>query len=272
MLKTDIDAGLRLCRASHWNQVEDDWKCFLDSRDGGGWVAEKDGAVVGTVAFLRYGSSFAWLSMMLVDSRERAAGIGSRLLETALDALSGDCVRLDATPAGEPLYRRFGFVPEYELARTVGPAHSLPGSGGTATRLEDADLAEVFALDRSVFGADRRGLLTSLYERTPELAWAARCDGELLGYCFGRPGHLYNQVGPIVTKSADVSEELLARCLAAKAGQPMAVDVPMAPASVESLERIGFQIERRFVRMRRGAAVQAAQASWQFAITGPEFG
>ena len=35
MLETDIEAGLRLCRASGWNQLEADWRTFLESRPGG---------------------------------------------------------------------------------------------------------------------------------------------------------------------------------------------------------------------------------------------
>lgn len=45
MTRHDIAAGLRLCRLSLWNRVEDDWRCFLDRAEGGGWLAEKDGGV-----------------------------------------------------------------------------------------------------------------------------------------------------------------------------------------------------------------------------------
>src|SRR5262245_16037796 len=102
----DIPAGLRLSRLSNWNQLEDDWRYFVH-----GYGFEKGGIVVGTVAYLPFGP-FTWLSMMLVDPAERRAGIGSQLMEAALADLEGVCVRLDATPAGEPLYRHFGFVDE----------------------------------------------------------------------------------------------------------------------------------------------------------------
>src|SRR5437016_1207025 len=162
----DIAAGLRLCRLSLWNQVEEDWRCFLEPAEGGGWLAEQDSEIVGTVAFLRYGHCFSWLSMMLVDPRARRAGIGSRLLEAALDALAEEsCVRLDATPAGEPLYRRYGFVPEYGLTRarvTVAAERFRRPPDGVRARVRPiapGDLAEVFAMDHTVFGADRSALL-----------------------------------------------------------------------------------------------------------------
>src|SRR5579863_7651316 len=114
MTMHDLAAGMQLCRLSCWNQLEEDWRCFLDGTAGSGWLAEQDGVAIGTVATLRYRPGFAWLSMMLVDPAHRRTGVGSQLLATALAALTDEaCVRLDATPAGEPLYRRFGFVAEY---------------------------------------------------------------------------------------------------------------------------------------------------------------
>src|SRR5260370_27769717 len=110
MTMEDIAAGMRLCRAAGWNQVEEDWRVFLYSPGSGGFLAEKEGRVVATVAWMRY-DSLAWIAMMLVDPQERGAGIGAQLMEQALSALSGaGCVGLDATPLGEPFYLRYGFV------------------------------------------------------------------------------------------------------------------------------------------------------------------
>ena len=35
MTISDIPAGLRLCRAARWNQLEPDWRVFLEARPGG---------------------------------------------------------------------------------------------------------------------------------------------------------------------------------------------------------------------------------------------
>ena len=55
MTVDDIASGLQLCRVSGWNQLEADWRVFLESPGGCGWLAELDGRAVGTVTFLRYG-------------------------------------------------------------------------------------------------------------------------------------------------------------------------------------------------------------------------
>src|ERR1035438_9940915 len=65
MNASDIEAGLRLCRAVGWNQLESDWRCFLDWNPLGCLVAVRDGVVVGTVATLRFEGRFGWISMVL---------------------------------------------------------------------------------------------------------------------------------------------------------------------------------------------------------------
>jgi GNAT superfamily N-acetyltransferase len=258
MSHADIPAGLRLCRASNWNQLEDDWRFFLDH--GGASLALREDAVVGSVAWLPFGRDFAWLSMMLVDPAERRSGIGSQLMEVALDALGDSCVRLDATPAGDPLYRRFGFQDEYQLARTkVTAGQHRPSPHVRA--METADLPEIFARDREVFGADRSALLADLYRRAADLAWIGD-----RAYCFGRPGHLYWQIGPVVAGSGEAARDLVEHCLSHHAGRTFALDVPQRP------DGLAFPVERPFLRMSRGAPRAHGRPDQIYAITGPEFG
>ena len=276
MSPCETGEGLRLCRLSSWNQTEDDWRFFLDSPGGGGRLAEKGGEVVGSVAFLRYGVNFSWLSMMLVHPKERRSGIGSRLMQAAIDALASEnCIRLDATPLGEPMYRQFGFRPEYELARMVATvaSTSFDEAIGCAEPMMPPDFADVFAMDRRVFGADRSALLASFHRRAPELSFVARKGADVVGYCFGRPGYLYQQLGPIVAESGGTARSIAARCLSRQAGTRIAIDAP-APAMewTRWLESTGFRIERQFLRMRRGENLSPGIPDLQFAIAGPEFG
>lgn len=272
----DIPAGLHLCRLSGWNQLERDWRFFLDSPDGGGYAVEHEGAILGTVTFLRYSPCFSWLSMMLVHPDARRTGIGTRLMGAALDALGNEgCVRLDATPFGVPLYRRFGFTGEYELVRArVTAAPGLSGAvSDNVCPMQPDDLAEVFARDLQVFGANRSALLASLYDRAPGLAWTVRRGDALLGYCFGRPGYMYRQLGPVIAEDETIARDLVGTCLAGLTGEHLAMDVPqLASGWTRWLASAGFTIERPFLRMCRGENQSPGLPEHQFAITGPEFG
>jgi hypothetical protein len=197
-------------------------------------------------------------------------------MDAALSALAEEsCVRLDATPLGEPMYRRYGFRPECELLRLRGTAamERLDGSSGPARPIQPDDLASVYNRDRDVFGADRSSLLDSFYRRAPEFAWLVSHGSAVRGYCFGRTGHLYNHIGPIVADNLAIARELVSHCVAGYPGRTFALDTPReAPEWTSWLQSAGFAVERPFLRMCRGETWTLGVPGMQFAIAGPEFG
>ncbi len=274
MTRADIPAGLRLCRAARWNQLEEDWRVFLDNSPQGCRVAERDANVIGTVATLPFGDRFTWVSMVLVDPAERGTGIGTRLLEEALGILGNACARLDATPAGRPLYARRGFVEECSISRmtaTIDAAHFAADPRVRPMREEYFDA--VLAIDQAAFGADRAFLLHSLFQRAPGYAWVAIEDSAISGYCFGRPGFLYHQLGPVIASNGEIAAAVVAGCLARHHGARVGIDILRHDASWPRwLEQRGFTQERSLVRMYRGENRHAGRASGVYAIAGPEFG
>lgn len=153
--------------------------------------------------------------------------------------------------------------------------------------MQPEDLPAVLSWDREVFGASRESLLTSFHRRAPDLAWTAWDGGRLAGYTFGRPGHLYAQVGPVTATNEEVARTLVAGSLSGQTGRRIAVDVPAGKQKwVEWLREAGFRTERPFLRMRRGMCGSGPEVSGpytgpirpgvspenEFAIAGPEFG
>ena len=274
MTVEDIAGGLRLCRASGWNQLEEDWYQFLESPGSGAFLVERGRSVLGTAAYMRY-DSLAWIAMMLVDPAERRAGLGGQLLGKALAALAdAPCVGLDATPAGEPLYRRFGFVADYSLARTKATVDCarFPEPAGPARPMREDDLPAVYKWDREVFGADRRRLLAALFVRAPQCAWVADGVSGIKGYTFGRPGYLYNQLGPVVATHAGTARDMVTRCLSGLGGTVLAIDAPLFDGEwLDFLKLVGFVEERRFVRMLLRGHSHPGVPTRQYAICGPEF-
>ena len=101
-----------------WNQTMKDWRLLLDNPDNVCIVAEKDNRVAGTATALNHGNKVAWIGMVLVDKSLRGQGAGKMLLENIINRLQHiKSVKLDATPAGEPLYRKLGFIAEYKIFR-----------------------------------------------------------------------------------------------------------------------------------------------------------
>jgi predicted N-acetyltransferase YhbS len=272
MTADDIAAGLALCRASGWNQTPQDWGAFLAAAPRGSLVAVEDERVIGTAATCPYGP-FTWIAMVLVDPAARGRHVGTALLQRALALVGDTTARLDATPAGEPIYRTLGFTDEYRLARWFRdqPRPSVEGPG--VRPLAPADWPAIHELDARAFGASRRPLLQRLAGEAPEYARVVSRGGELRGYLFGRHGHHREQLGPLVALGPDAAAALLDACLAAHPDRRFYLDAPDGqPGWHEVLARLGFAMERPFLRMRRGPLAAPGDPSSVYAITGPEFG
>jgi GNAT superfamily N-acetyltransferase len=273
MSVADIPAGLALCRASGWNQTERDWQYFLASAPHGALAAVEKGRVIGSVATLSYGP-FAWISMVLVDPAARRRGVGTQLLDRGLALIQEPtAARLDATPAGEALYRKLGFVAEYGVTRWFLDVKRR----GKARRMEarpltSADWPAIQEMDDCAFGALRGTLLKRMAEEAPEYAWVAERDGRLQGYLLGRHGHVREHLGPLIAATADIAERLLDACLHAYPERSVFLDAPDDQHSWRAaLVERGFAVERPFLRMYRGR-LTPGQPPLVYAITGPEFG
>ena len=257
----DLPAGLALVETAGWNQRERDWRLFLDRNPRGVLAAEHEGRVIGTAATLDYGP-FAWISMVLVEPAARGRGVGTALLEGALAILKDSpCVRLDATPLGEPVYRKMGFVDEYAIERWERPAGAIEPRG-KAQPLED--LRAIAALDAGAFGADRAWLLEWLREGAPALAW--RAAG---GFALGREGRRFTHIGPVMAADEETARALITAALHAARGRAAVIDIPAAKAGVAAA--LGFARQRPLLRMRLGRPAPLLDPC-VCAIAGPELG
>lgn len=273
MQSDDIEAGFRLCHAAGWNQVRRDWELFLRLSPDGCFVAVQDAQIVATVTTVRYQERFGWIGMMLVDAALRRQGIGRQLMLAALQALGEEtCARLDATPAGYPLYRQLGFVEEYALSR-MECAAPLPGLMSDAQPMQESDLAEICPWDQTVFGADRRKVLAGLLAAAPELCWVVRAAGRLHGYVLGRCGARFIHLGPVVAMDEATAQQLVAACVHEPAAMPFVLDVRQQQTNwLRWLTTLGFAEQRPLIRMHRGPLHFPGEIETQFAILGPEFG
>ncbi|TMQ35695.1 MAG: GNAT family N-acetyltransferase [Planctomycetota bacterium] len=272
MTAADIPLGMRLKEQAGWNQTEADWLRFLDLEPDGCFVAEWNGEPVATTTTCILGD-VAWVAMVLVDARLRRHGIGTALMQQALrflDERNVRSIRLDATPAGRPVYEKLGFVPDYQLARFDG---ILPERGLSveAKPLEVQALEAMIALDGEVTGANRHKLLNFLFKATPELFLAVGGGNEFLGYVAMRAGSRAWQIGPCIAKPVAAAKLLTAACRRC-CGQPGFIDIPMANQAATSLaESLGLTVQRQLLRMHRGAPVpERIEDLW--ASSGPEMG
>jgi len=274
MVPSDIPAAMVLKNRERWNQLEQDWELYLAVSPGGCGVAACGDATVGTVNTAAYEDRIGWIGMLLVDEAFRRMGIGSRLLAWSTEALQRcDCIKLDATPAGQPIYERRGFAREYRVLRFVAPDLSeIPDPAPAVERLTAEDVARAAAFDAPIFGASRRELLAGLRQLLPERAWKLERDGALRAVCLGRPGMKYSRVGPLVAETLDDAKRIAATAVQDLRGGPVVFDVPeMQEQFCAWLGQFGFAEGTPFMRMFLGRNVPG-DPSRNYAILGGELG
>lgn len=279
MTKADVPAGLRLNELAGWNQTADDWRRFLEASPAGCFAAEENREVRGTATTISYENRFAWIGMVLVDPQYRKQGIGTQLLQRTIEYLDEQQIptmKLDATPLGEPLYRKLGFVAEHGIERWIlkRPRKAITNRDNPdRLRLTEAQLEGVLRFDREIFGADRSPLLNSLRDLSPDLAMSVCTGGALQGYSFGRAGLFADHLGPWVADSRAAAEQLLGQFLENSSRETLLVDcLATNIMATELLQSYGFAPVRHLTRMFRGPNAHPGNRELQCAIVGPEFG
>jgi hypothetical protein len=201
--------------------------------------------------------------------------VGTTLLQRGLELAGANATaRLDATPSGEAIYRRIGFADEHRLARWFRDLTLRPTAHRSSTRpIARADWPAVHDMDARAFGASRRRLLQRLADDAPEYARVLFGGSHVHGYLFGRHGHNREHLGPLVADGPDTATALLESVLTEQPDRRFYLDVPDDRQGWRDvLSRMGFAIERPFLRMHRGPLTTPAQPSSIYAIAGPEFG
>jgi len=294
MTETDLPDGLRLSRASGWNQTLADWQVLLSLGLGLFRVAVLDGRVEASGGAVRYGDALAWICMILVDPERRGHGLGTRIFDEVLARCEGEvragrllCVGLDATPAGRGIYAQRGFVDGGQLVRmraepAAAERKERKGSGLELCPVRESTIQDltpavrplaaehlggVLARDRDVFGADRSLVLRWALESAPDLTWATPGGS----YCFGRHGDHSDHVGPVVAEDREEALALVRACLSLPRQRPLILDARVDPRWLAELRALGFREQRPFTRMYLGETRPTSQAGRELAVFGPEF-
>ena len=279
MVEDDLPGANALRQIVGWNQTPEDWVRMLRWEPGGCFVATLQEVVIGTVTTTTYGQTLAWIGMMLVHPDHRRQGIARGLMLRALQSLREKkvrCIRLDATPAGLPLYQQLGFVSEWTLTRHERPANSerLPNPQASASvrELSEADWCAVEAIDTRAFGAPRVHLLRRLAgDCRRAIVWPA--EGLARGWGLLRRGANAEYLGPLECFDDQGAVPIVAALLRELRDRPAYWDVPDRNAAALATARdCGFSPVRPLTRMRLGPEIVATNPRSQFGIADPAVG
>lgn len=99
MSEADLELALEWAAAEGWDPGLHDAHCFYAADPEGFFVGELDGAPIGCISAVRYGSSFGFLGLYIVKAERRGQGFGLELWRAALDHLGARAIGLDGVVA-----------------------------------------------------------------------------------------------------------------------------------------------------------------------------
>jgi len=274
----DITGAMKLSTAEGWNQTENDWKFLIENPRNTCIVAEYSNTIIGTTTAMNYSNKLAWIGMVLVDKEFRGQGVSASLLTAVLKKLSSfRSVKLDATPAGQNIYKKFGFMDEFEILRMTNLAIADVTVEADENILPEPvasnDVKQISHFDQNIFGVNRPLLIRYLLSEYPQNAWMIKRNNLITGIALGRAGNKYHHIGPVFAANIDDAKKLIASAVNELKHQPIVVDVLFDKKDLISwLHANGFSIQRKFVRMYKGKNLFPGDIGNQYLICGPEFG
>ena len=273
----DIGDVMKLSTAEGWNQTDADWKRLIANPGNVCMVAECDNKIIGTTTAINYSNQEVWIGMVLVDKAYRGQGISKSLLAAIFKNVeSCPSIKLDATPAGQQVYKKFDFKDEYLICRMTNTSMPPlpPGDDDILPEsIQSKDIPGIIALDELVFGANRAQLIQSLVEEYPGKAALVKQDNKITGFALGRGGNKYHHIGPVVASNPTDAKILIANALQKLTHQAVVVDVlDDKEETLTWLNSIGFVKQRHFIRMYKKENTRPGITGNQYLIGGPEFG
>lgn len=269
---SDADACQRLSAAIGWPHRREDWEFALSL--GQGFTLSIDDEVVAVGLWWGFGQSHATLGTIIVAPDRQGQGIGKLLTEQLIAATGGRTLGLVATPQGEPLYARYGFIAIDEVRQHQGDWPELTAPVLAANEVmrpaSAADLPLLAQLDGEATGLPRAAVLEALLARGHAIL--IERNGTPTGFGFlRRHGHGW-LIGPVAAIDDAAACNLIAALLAARRGDFVRIDVPARTGLGAWLSECGLPLVASGVVMARGAAPVAPGPVHRFALVNQAMG
>jgi GNAT superfamily N-acetyltransferase len=267
MTAEDLAAAHDLSHEQKWPHRIEDWEMMFSL--GSGYVAERDGELIGTAMSWLYGEDAATLGMVIVSPKAQGMGIGRRLMDAVLDDLSGRTVMLNATDEGLPLYRKMGFEPIGPIYQHQGAAFAVPMAelipDERVRPLGNKDMDVLRTLARRATGMDRDKLLEALVPGAQGVVLTR--SNEPVGFAlFRRFGRGY-VVGPTIAPDTGGAKALISHWLGSNSGIFCRLDVTEESGLSGWLDELGLPCVGRVMRMTRGQHPKADPDLKIFSLT-----
>jgi GNAT superfamily N-acetyltransferase len=223
----DQAACVALAADRGWPPELNRWRLHFATGEVYG-IDDPAGGLAAMVVLTRYGRQLAAVGTMVVASRFGRQGLGRRLMTHLLGQAGPAVVYLAANTRsyGHSLFQGLGFRSIDTVARHAGRFAARPGDGrpGWVRPASMSDRDPIAALDRTVFGADRRHVLTEVFSFAERVLVADDGHGALTGFAAAWRNEDDLLIGPLVAADPGVARTLIT-AVAAEENGSVRVDI-----------------------------------------------
>ena len=127
--ESDVECVFQSVARERWGHSRRDVERCWCLEPHGCFVAELESEPVGHVSTICYGK-LGWIGLLIVNPEKRGRGIGTTLMQKAVDYLKqagAETLKLEAEETAVPLYRSLGFKEEFDSLRFIGRPNRLEG-------------------------------------------------------------------------------------------------------------------------------------------------
>jgi len=282
--QTDIDYVEESLEQARWGYTKRDVERCWQYEPNGCFIAHINHKPVGHVFSINYGK-MGWIGLLIIKEENRNRGIGTLLTQKAIEHLQKvgvETIRLEAVEKAVSLYKRLGFIEEFDSLRFTKPliqkesirAHSQKMM---VDRMKERDLESIAKFDSKYFGANRLQVLRNLYKDNPQNCFVAKEEQETIGYIMSRQIPNAYRIGPWVCakQNSKAAGDLLLACINAIVEKETELRIGMPAPNingVELMKKLGFRLVGKSLRMMWGEHQHKGDILGIYGIAGPEKG
>lgn len=246
---SDLELIINWEAVEGWNPGIHDAVPFYAADPGGFLIGEIDGEQVCCISAVRYGDSFGFIGLYIVQPAWRGKGLGLRTWNEGLKLLGDRPGALDAVLAQVDNYSKWGFKPayrhiRYEYTGTIAfPAEKV-------VALTDIPFTDILNYDQKHFPASRPDFLKQWIKQPEGAAYGVIKNGNLCGYGVIRRSYKGFRIGPLFADDRNIAENLYQALANYAQGEPVYLDVTDANSqAIAFVESYGMNPVFECVRM-----------------------
>jgi len=250
MSHDEVQIAINWASSEGWNPGLDDVAAFYAADSQGFLLGKLNDQPIATISAVKYGASFGFIGLYIVEKNFRHQGYGIQIWDKALETLKGRNIGLDGVVAQQENYKKSGFKLAHRNIRFAGSVKESKFTSANIVSLASLPFSDLCDYDRGFFPEERDHFLKTWITQPNGHALGILENTSLVGYGVIRACQSGYKIGPLNAENKDLASELF-NALVAKVpvGAAVYLDVPEPNSQAIDLARLN-QMEPSFETAR----------------------